>query len=132
MPINSGRIAPAESGKIPDGSWTGDGFADGREKVGGQQLYAVDDDHEQEGPHKVDGKGKVGRIAVSEQGDDLARKSLEQDKSDAGDDEIVQDGQLVGLFYTVILPWEIPMMIDSRIALVFMTIPQAARGMSVP
>ena len=52
----------------------------------------------------MDGKGKVGRIAVSEQGDDLARKSLEQDKSDAGDDEIVQDGQLVGLFYTVILP----------------------------
>ena len=52
----------------------------------------------------MDGKGKVGRVAVSEQGDDLARKSLEQDKSDAGDDEIVQDRQLVGLFYTVILP----------------------------
>ena len=39
------------------------------------------------GVQHIEGQGEA-EDGVAEQGDDLARKSLEQDKSDAGDDEI--------------------------------------------
>ena len=73
-----------------------EGLADGGEEIGGQKLHAVDDDHEEEGAHKADGKFIIHGVPRAEQRNDLVGEELEQKETDGGDHQVAGDGQPVG------------------------------------
>ncbi len=79
-------------------------FPDSGKEIGRNKLHSVENNHKKENPHKSHRKFKVSRITCAEQGDDLIRKELEEDKSDCGDTQICCDGKFISLPHSVILP----------------------------